>query len=121
MPLDPPPVPRAPLLAADLADLGAPQPAPLPFTVTDDAARWGVLYVVEGSRLGGAMLARTVPDGLPSRYLAAAHPPGQWRALRIAIDSAARGQDDAWRNAMISAALACFTLYEQAAAAPRSP
>lgn len=117
VPLDPAPVPRAPLLAADLADLGAPMPEPLTFAPRSDAARWGILYVVEGSRLGGAMLAKAVPPGLPHRYLAAAHPAGQWRALRTAIDAAGEGKDEPWHAAMLDAALACFRLYERAAAA----
>lgn len=104
--------PRLPLLAADLADLGLAMPPPLALGGDEGAAgAWGVLYVVEGSRLGGALLARSVPAGLPARYLNAAHPPGQWRAIRAAIDAA-----DADRAAMLAAALACFDLYARAAA-----
>ncbi|MCI9882950.1 biliverdin-producing heme oxygenase, partial [Methylobacterium goesingense] len=62
--------PRTPLLAADLGALDEAMPPPLPFALpAGDAAAWGALYVVEGSRLGGIMLARTVPDGLPTAYL----------------------------------------------------
>jgi heme oxygenase len=109
---------RAPLLAADLADLGAASPAPLPFTPGDDEATlWGVLYVVEGSRLGGAMLARQVPPGVPGRYLGAIHAPGQWRAIRAALDDAAAGEDSDWTARMIAGALATFALYAEAAEA----
>ncbi|MDR6786842.1 heme oxygenase [Sphingomonas sp. BE138] len=108
--------PRTPLLAADLADLGAALPAPLPFAPGEDAAsRWGVLYVVEGSRLGGALLARQVPAGTPCRYLGAVHAPGQWRAVRAALDEAAAGQDADWTGRMIAGALATFALYAAAA------
>ncbi|MGJ3630037.1 biliverdin-producing heme oxygenase [Sphingomonas sp. MMS24-JH45] len=55
--------PRAPLLAADLAALDVAPPDPLALPTVDEAAAWGTLYVVEGSRLGGAMLARGVPRG----------------------------------------------------------
>lgn len=107
--------PRTPLLAADLADLGAALPDPLALPEGDEAACWGCLYVVEGSRLGGAYLARAVPETLPSRYLGAVHPPGQWRAIRAAIDAAGEGRDDAWRARMVEGALACFDLYARAA------
>jgi heme oxygenase len=109
--------PRTPLLAADLADLGRAMPTPLAFAEdADEAACWGCLYVVEGSRLGGAMLARQVPETLPARYLGAAHPPGQWRAIRDAIDAAGEGKDAGWRARLVEGALACFALYEAAAA-----
>ncbi|MEH3047059.1 biliverdin-producing heme oxygenase [Sphingomonas adhaesiva] len=103
--------PRTPLLAADLAELGEAMPAPLPFVIDSDAARWGVLYVVEGSRLGGAMLAKQVSADLPHAYLAAVHPGGQWRTIRAAIDNAAAGQDADWHTQMIDGALATFALY----------
>ena len=107
--------PRTPLLAADLADLGLTMPDALALAEGDEAACWGCLYVVEGSRLGGAYLARTVPDTLPSRYLAAVHPPGQWRTIRAAIDVAGEGRDAAWHARMVDGALACFDLYARAA------
>ena len=110
---------RTPLLAADLADLDVAMPAPLPLDAVDEAGAWGALYVVEGSRLGGAMLARGVPAGWPSRYLGAVHPPGQWRALRAAIDDAGNGRDAGWHTRMIAGALAVFDLYARAATAPQ--
>ena len=79
---------RTSLLAADLADLGQSMPEPLAFEAGGSAEGWGALYVIEGSRLGGAMLARQVPAALPSRYLAAKHLSGEWRALLQAIDAA---------------------------------
>lgn len=113
--------PRTPLIARDLADLGEPMPAPLPLVADEDAQAWGILYVVEGSRLGGAMLAKMVPAALPNRYLAAVHAPGQWRAIRAAIDAAGASQDAAWGEQMIAGALACFDLYEQAATEIKRP
>ena len=107
---------RAPLLAADLADLGEPMPPPLDFTLTDAASAWGALYVAEGSRLGGVMLARQVAGHLPSRYLAAAHRPGEWRALRTAIDEAGAAGGDGWPERAAAGAAACFALYARAAA-----
>lgn len=107
---------RAPLLAADLADLGEAMPPPLAFTLPDDAAAWGALYVVEGSRLGGVMLARGVAAGLPSRYLAAAHLPGEWRDLRLAFDAEAARGDAGWMASASAGAEAGFALYERGAA-----
>ena len=108
--------PRAPLLAADLADLGETMPAALPFNPpAGPAAAWGVFYVVEGSRLGGAMLARQVAAGLPQRYLAAAHLAGEWRAQRGAIDAAGEGGGAGWVEAAAAGAEACFALYASAA------
>ena len=106
---------RAPLLAADLAALGAVMPAPLDLQQRDDAAAWGTLYVVEGSRLGGALLLRGVPAGSPASYLGAIHPPGGWRMIRAAIDAAAAAQDAAWHERMVAGALETFDLYARAA------
>ena len=101
---------RTPLLAADLAALGMAMPAPLSFPDAGEAAAWGTLYVVEGSRLGGAMLARALPADRPAAYLRAAHGPGQWRAIRAAIDAARCDPD-----AVVAGALATFDLYARAA------
>ncbi|MDQ1080067.1 heme oxygenase [Pseudoroseomonas cervicalis] len=53
---------RAAALAADLAALGLAPPPPLPAPALDRAAALGAAYVLEGSRLGNAMLLRTVRD-----------------------------------------------------------
>lgn len=111
--------PRTPLLEQDLADLGEVMPAALPLATRDDAAAWGTLYVVEGSRLGGVMLARSVAPNLPSRYLAAAHPSGGWRAIRQAIDTAGGDASAAWHASMLAGAAATFDLYAEAARSAR--
>lgn len=108
--------PRAPLLARDLADLGAKVPTPLPFAAPNAAFTWGVLYVVEGSRLGGAMLAGQVSAGLPQRYLAATFEQGEWRGLRAAIDAQGTRGGDPWLAQALDGATACFDLYRRAAA-----
>ena len=62
---------RSELLKADLAELGINPPRgqapPLPF----EADLLGGIYVLEGSRLGGAVLSSRHPAGAPSRFLAA--------------------------------------------------
>ena len=106
---------RTPLLAADLAALGTPLPPPLAFALPHgEAAGWGALYVMEGSRLGGIMLARSVPAGMPAAYLGARHASGAWRNLLAAIDAAATS--DAWIDAAITGARATFDLYRRAPA-----
>lgn len=84
---------RAPMLTADLAELGAAPPTtPAVAVDRDPAAIAGTLYVVEGSRLGGRFLARQVGAGLPKRYLDPDQRPPSWPALlesfeRILYDS----------------------------------
>ena len=110
--------PRAALLAADLARLGAAMPAALPVpAVTGDpiAVRWGLLYVLEGSRLGGAMLARRVGAGLPTAYLAAAHRDGSWARFGRAIDAAGTGGGAGWRAAAVDGATLGFMMFADAA------
>lgn len=80
---------RTDAIVSDLAALGTAAPAPLPFPPLDDmAACWGAAYVLEGSRLGGAYLARQVAADLPRSYLGAAQPAGRWRAFLSALDAA---------------------------------
>ncbi|WP_294271225.1 biliverdin-producing heme oxygenase [uncultured Sphingomonas sp.] len=105
---------RREALAADLMTLGEAFPEPLPFDLPDDnAAHWGALYVTEGSRLGGVMLARQVGEGLPRAYLESGFGPGEWRAFRHALDEAAA--DAAWIDRALAAAEEVFALYGRAA------
>lgn len=105
---------RTALLREDLAALGEAMPKQLPFA-GDGAARWGILYVIEGSRLGGQLLARNVPAGLPAAYLAARHVSGEWRGLLDAIETRAAAEDGAWHTAVVAGARATFALYARAA------
>jgi heme oxygenase len=78
---------RAELLRSDLRELGIDIPPPLPAPVLiGNAALLGALYVLEGSRLGGALLKRSLPDIAPKRFLGAAQPPGSWRKLLELLD-----------------------------------
>jgi len=105
--------PRTPLLAQDLAALGAPMPEPLPLAPPKSAAAGaGMLYVIEGSRLGGGMLARQVPPGFPRFYLSATHQPGEWRALLARLDAETQADD---MSQAIASARATFDLYKRAA------
>ena len=105
---------RRAALAADLIALGRDMPEPLTLDLSDDdAARWGALYVTEGSRLGGVMLARRVGKGLPKAYLQSGFGPGEWRDFRHALDAAAG--DEAWIDRAVKAAEVVFALYGKAA------
>ncbi|MES2422108.1 MAG: biliverdin-producing heme oxygenase [Pseudomonadota bacterium] len=104
---------RGEALAADLAALGEDMPVPMAFDLApSEAAGWGAMYVVEGSRLGGIMLSRSVPAGMPSAYLGAKHLSGEWRALLAAIDD--QPADQAWVDQAIIGAKAAFDLYRRA-------
>ena len=107
--------PRSNLLASDLAALGAPWPAPLPFSIVDAAEAWGTLYVLEGSRLGNAMLARQIAADLPSAYMSARHDQGGWRTLLAALDAAGQQGAAGWLDAAVRGAEATFALYLAAA------
>lgn len=105
---------RAPLLIEDLGALGVALPPPVaPTPITDDWELAGALYVLEGSRLGGAMLRRSVPAAFPSAFLSAAQAPGRWTrfamSLHQLLDSPSR------LDAAIATALATFACFEQAA------
>lgn len=77
---------RSDLLKADLADLGATMPcASSALPIGTPEAILGTLYVLEGSRLGGTVLARTVPSQFPRRFLGASDP-ARWRSLIQLID-----------------------------------
>lgn len=61
---------RSDALAADLAALGLAFPPPRAVAVAPGAEAMGVAYVLEGSRLGAAMLLKVIPDRLPTAFLA---------------------------------------------------
>lgn len=106
---------RSGALARDLAMLGvtaAPRPVELVLP-QGAAARWGALYVLEGSRLGGVVLSRAVPADLPAAYLGARHGPGGWRRILEALDHADEGAD--WRRDAAAGAKATFRAYLAAA------
>ena len=104
---------RSALLRDDLSDLGAaPRPVdPLPDLASPEEVL-GAIYVLEGSRLGGRMLERSVPAELPRRFLGASSPVA-WRRLIEVLDRAL--VSDEQRDAAIAAARRVFTLFEDGA------
>jgi len=101
-------------LRRDLAALGAEMPVSRwTGQSIEGAARWGALYVLEGSRLGGIFLARRVGAGLPVDYLSAGHPPGAWKSFLARLDAATRGPE--WSEAAVTSAKRVFATYADAA------
>jgi len=72
----------------------------------------GVLYVVEGSRLGGKFLARRVPAEFPKAYLDAHQPSGNWANLLASIDAIL--YDQGRTEIAVGAALSTFSMFERA-------
>lgn len=102
---------RTPALLADLADLAIAVPAPRRAPdYAGTAAIFGGAYVLEGSRLGGAMLRRSVGSGLPRRFLDSIQPPGRWRAFVAQLNRALH--DPPRLEHATLAALDTFALFE---------
>ena len=111
--------PRGALLGQDLADLGeAPPPHLILPTARSNAAAWARQYVLEGSRLGGKVLASRVPPGLPRRYLAAPQGPGAWRTFQTELEAARL--DAAWLDQAVAEARWVFAQFEAAAEAEQA-
>jgi heme oxygenase len=85
---------RSALLLGDLEQLGLTPPALLHHEIArGEAAVIGGIYVLEGSRLGGALLRRSVAPGLPAAFLSASDP-AAWRRLIEIIDDRLRNEDE---------------------------
>ena len=110
---------RSDALHEDLAELGLATPAPLAAPAfRGEAELLGALYVLEGSRLGGAMLVRSVGEGLPTRFLTPGNP-AAWRAFIAIVDE--RLSSEERLDAAIRAASAVFELFERSALAALEP
>lgn len=105
---------RAQALRSDLASLSRAKPAELGFMLASEEAAWGALYVLEGSRLGNAMLSRQIGSGLPAAYMSARHEGGEWRALLQAFDTAGQQGDAEWLSRAVDGAEQTFALYLRA-------
>lgn len=78
---------RAGPLALDLAAMGIVPPVPIAVPVfASPEAMLGAAYVLEGSRLGGQLLAKQVPDGFPAAFLRDQGNIAPWRELVAALD-----------------------------------
>lgn len=79
----------------------------------DDAELAGLLYVIEGSRLGGRFLARQLGPGLPHAYLDPDQDTGKWRNLLDRLDSIL--YDAPRLQSAIASARRAFAAFEHAA------
>lgn len=108
--------PRTGCLRRDLDAFGLDLPRPLALgTAPSPAAQFGLLYVIEGSRLGARLSLRRIDPGFSARYLSAAHAPGEWRAFTRALDARAAAEDAAWLEGALAGALHGFRIYAAAA------
>lgn len=121
---------RASALDADLASLGVDPdgdraPGFLPEAPLDAAAAWGMMYVLEGSRLGGAVLARRVADNPDAacrdatRYLTHGHGLRLWPTFVAAFDRSAVVGDNL--DAVTASAGATFDRFDAAAGGQPHP
>lgn len=100
-------------LLADLLELGeTPQPSPPGGLFRSREEILGAIYVLEGSRLGGRMLARSVPPDLPHRFLATSGS-AMWRNLIEVLDKLLISDDQL--KLAIDAARRTFALFEAGA------
>lgn len=103
---------RGPALLGDLSDLGEAVPPPLSAPVfASAAALLGGIYVLEGSRLGGKLIARAAPAGMPTRFVAAPTRSGSWRGLLATLDAVLSPGEC---EAAIAAARAVFDRFAEA-------
>lgn len=108
--------PRYPFLADDLAALGAHLPVPMLAPAISPVAAWGVQYVLEGSKLGGRVIAARLGAGFPARYLQSAPDmPARWQAFCAALDSEAIAGGPEWMNEVIDSAIETFQAFRRAA------
>jgi heme oxygenase (biliverdin-IX-beta and delta-forming) len=78
---------RRAMLDADRAALGVPAPPPLIVPVFGSEEEiWGAVYVLEGSKLGGSILAKRLPGAFPSAYLGYQGPKGAQKAFMQRLD-----------------------------------
>lgn len=104
---------RGPELRADLADLG--EAPPLATDVPDyagEAEVLGAVYVLEGSRMGAALLRRSLPGDAPQRFLGAVQPSSAWRHLVEHLEAALA--EPSALAAAVSSARTVFSLFERA-------
>lgn len=102
---------RSSLLRADLAALGREPPPPAGrLQFVGPPAVLGGAYVLEGSRLGAAVLRRMVPAELPRTFLSAFEP-AAWRRFLAILDE----QLDTAEAIAAAAVAACevFMLFER--------
>jgi heme oxygenase len=103
-------------LRRDLARMETRIPTALsPGSMQQAGGQWGVQYVLEGSKLGGQVLASRLPPGRPRRYLAGGFDAEGWRRFQQELDLAAHAGGTDWLETAIAGARAAFAVFEDAA------
>lgn len=87
---------RGAALAGDLAELGLPElglpePEERPVRIAPGAEALGAAYVLEGSRLGAAMLLRSVAADLPTAFLRHGQQERLWQSFLPHLDGMGSG------------------------------
>ncbi|WP_158285663.1 biliverdin-producing heme oxygenase [Pseudohoeflea suaedae] len=108
---------RADALIADLATLGIAPPQSMPFELQDrPGAATGLAYVLEGSRLGGKLIARKLAQaGLhdaPTSFIAHGADQRFWQSFTAWL--ANRHPDEAFGDAAVASARTAFALFLEA-------
>jgi len=110
---------RSAQVAADLAALGqpTPSPAPAPWTPSDQAEAMGCAYVIEGSSLGGLVVAKIVERQLgleaATSYLRGhgARTKDLWRSFLSELDAWGANARPEERERAIQGATTTFATY----------
>ena len=104
---------RARALRDDLDRMGEREVSMEPFPAPSSPAEvLGAMYVLEGSRLGGRLLARAIPPDFPRAFFTHADP-GRWPALIEILDKTLISDDEI--AAAVGAAGSVFARFETGA------
>lgn len=99
-------------LQQDLRALGLDAPRAMPLNPAASAAEGlGMAYVLEGSRMGSAVLLKSIPEHLPAAYLRGGLALAPWRRLKDLLAAA----DPATSDAVIAGARKAFNAFSIAA------
>jgi heme oxygenase len=113
--------PRGPLLLNDLEVLRSfgdlKFPPRMCSEMSNHGSRFGVLYVLEGSRFGAAVLKGRVASGLPREFLSAEAKPGYWPSFLNALECAAAERSPIWLDNVAMGASIAFDLFAASAIA----
>lgn len=102
---------RGPLLVKDLAELGIARPASRKWpAISGTSAMLGALYVLEGSRLGGKLMKRSIPPDIPTSFLAG-ECSATWPSFLLQLDRLLDTGER--REAAIDAARSVFAIFEE--------
>ncbi|GBR50233.1 heme oxygenase [Neokomagataea thailandica NBRC 106555] len=112
---------RAAALSRDLQALQAVQPDEILWNPkTHDGYAVGVLYVLEGSRLGGKVLAAKVSSALPKEYLSSGHSNGGWPLFLGRLQNILEAADESYKAEVWAGAREAFALFASAGRAALS-